>query len=104
MQDSHTHQNHCLGEPKAMRFSGLTSEYFSIWLSNLLLSIVTLGIYSAWAKVRRLQYFYNHTYLDDYAFGYHADGLQILKGRLIVVATLIFLNVAATFFPLFIYF
>lgn len=99
MQDSHTHQDPSLGEPKAMRFSGIASEYFSIWLSNLLLSVVTLGVYSAWAKVRRLQYFYNHTYLDDYAFGYHADGLQILKGRLIVVATLILLNVAATFFP-----
>lgn len=33
-------------------FSGSGSEYFRIWIVNLLLSIITLGIYSAWAKVR----------------------------------------------------
>jgi uncharacterized membrane protein YjgN (DUF898 family) len=85
---------------KAMRFSGTTADYFAIWLSNLLLSIVTLGIYSAWAKVRRKQYFYNHTYLDEYAFGYHATGMQILKGRLVVVAGFIILNICAQFYPL----
>ena len=100
MQEPHTQLDHSLGKPRPMRFSGFTSEYFGIWLSNLLLSIITLGIYSAWAKVRRLQYFYNHTYLDDYAFGYHAEAMQILKGRVIVVGTLILLNIAASFFPL----
>ena len=99
MQEPHINQDQRFGKPKAMRFSGITSDYFSIWLSNLILTIVTLGIYSAWAKVRRLQYFYNHTYLDEYAFGYHADGLQILKGRLIVVGSFFILNIAATFFP-----
>ena len=34
-------------------FQGKTSEYFGIWIVNLLLSLVTLGIYSAWAKVHR---------------------------------------------------
>jgi uncharacterized membrane protein YjgN (DUF898 family) len=89
-----------LSSIKAMRFSGVTGDYFAIWLSNLLLSIVTLGIYSAWAKVRRKQYFYNHTYLDNYAFGYHATGMQIFKGRVIVVAGLILFKVCAQFYPL----
>jgi uncharacterized membrane protein YjgN (DUF898 family) len=31
-------------------FTGKAGEYFGIWIVNLLLSIVTLGIYSAWAK------------------------------------------------------
>jgi uncharacterized membrane protein YjgN (DUF898 family) len=35
-------------------------EYFGIWIVNLLLSLVTLGIYTAWAKVRRLRYFYGN--------------------------------------------
>ena len=38
-------------------FEGKTSEYFGIWIVNLLLSLLTLGIYSAWAKVRRKKYF-----------------------------------------------
>ena len=38
-----------------VRFVGTGSEYFRIWIVNLLLTIVTLGIYSAWAKVRRLE-------------------------------------------------
>lgn len=46
-------------------FTGTGSEYFRIWIVNLLLSIVTLGIYSAWAKVRRMKYFYRNTRLND---------------------------------------
>ena len=37
----------------SLRFTGQAGEYFSIWIVNVCLSIVTLGIYSAWAKVRR---------------------------------------------------
>ena len=33
-------------------FTGDAKEFFRIWIVNLALSIVTLGIYSAWAKVR----------------------------------------------------
>ncbi len=47
--------------PEQLHFTGTGGEYFGIWIVNLLLTIVTLGIYSAWAKVRRLQYFYRHT-------------------------------------------
>ena len=70
-------------------FQGQTSEYFGIWIVNLLLSIVTLGIYSAWAKVRRKKYFYNNTLIDNVGFDYHAKPISILKGRLIAVALLI---------------
>lgn len=33
-------------------FRGRGGEYFRIWIVNLALSLLTLGIYSAWAKVR----------------------------------------------------
>ena len=33
-----------------LSFTGSGREYFGIWIVNLLLSIVTLGIYSAWQK------------------------------------------------------
>ncbi len=96
--------------PRTFRFTGTAGEYFRIWIVNLLLSVVTLGIYSAWAKVRRLRYFYGHTSLDGQTFGYHASPIAILKGRLIayaVVATLAVLGQVAPlaasvlYFPIF---
>ena len=45
----------------AVTFTGNGREYFGIWIVDVLLSIVTLGIYSAWAKVRRMQYFARNT-------------------------------------------
>lgn len=68
-----------------VNFSGQAGEFFGIWIVNLLLSIVTLGIYSAWAKVRTNQYFYGHTRVDNQAFRYLATPIQILKGRIIAV-------------------
>lgn len=64
-------------------FTGNASEYFGIWIVNLLLTILTFGIYSAWAKVRRKKYFYNNTLIDNVGFDYHAKPIAILKGRLI---------------------
>ena len=66
-------------------FTGTGREYFRIWIVNLVLSILTLGIYSAWAKVRRLQYFYRHTHVANSSFDYHGPPLAILKGRIVAV-------------------
>ena len=68
---------------KSFEFTGNSREYFSIWIVNVLLTILTLGIYSAWAKVRTNQYFYGNTHLDNNTFRYLADPKQILKGRII---------------------
>jgi uncharacterized membrane protein YjgN (DUF898 family) len=83
---------------QAFSFAGRASEYFGIWIVNLLLSILTLGIYSAWAKVRTKRYFYGNTVLAGYAFDYLAPPIQILKARLIVVAFFVLWTIAAYFF------
>jgi uncharacterized membrane protein YjgN (DUF898 family) len=80
-------------------FSGTGSEYFRIWIVNLALTIVTLGVYSAWAKVRRLQYFYRSTSLLGASFDYHASPIAILKGRLIAVGLLVAYQAAASLSP-----
>lgn len=80
-------------------FTGRADEYFGIWIVNLLLSIVTLGIYSAWAKVRRYKYFYNNTLIDGVGFDYHASPLAILKGRIIAVVLFVLYQVFAGFSP-----
>ena len=86
--------------PQPFQFEGSAAEYFGIWLVNLLLSVATLGIYSAWAKVRRLRFFLGHTTIGGHRFEYHANPLAILKGRLIAVGVLIVLNVISGFAPL----
>jgi len=76
--------------PAAVRyrpqFNARPEEYFRIWIVNLALTILTLGIYSAWAKVRKLRYFYSSTTLAGSAFGYHGDPVRILRGRIIAAA------------------
>lgn len=81
-------------------FSGKGSEYFKIWLVNIILSVITLGIYSAWAKVRRKQYFYGNTTLSGSSFEYLADPVKILKGRLIVVGFFILYSILSGLLPL----
>lgn len=68
-----------------LRFTGSAGEYFRIWIVNLCLTLFTLGIFSAWAKVRKKRYFYSHTLLDGTPFQYLGQPIPILKGRLIAV-------------------
>jgi uncharacterized membrane protein YjgN (DUF898 family) len=65
-------------------FTGSSNEYFRIWIVNVFLSVITLGIYNAWAKVRTRQYFYANTRLDGHPFEYLGNPIAILKGNLVV--------------------
>ena len=80
-------------------FTGKAKEFFGIWLSNLLLSILTLGIYSAWAKVRSRRFFLGHTLIGGHRFDYHADPKVILKGRAIVVSVLVVMSLVSELSP-----
>ncbi len=66
-----------------LEFQGSAKEYFRIWIVNLCLTLITLGIFSAWAKVRKKRYFYSHTILDGTPFQYLGQPVPILKGRII---------------------
>ena len=74
-------------------FTGSGSEYFKIWIVNVLLTIITIGIYSAWAKVRRLRYFYNNTRFAGSSFDFHGSPIAILKGRIIAVLLIALISV-----------
>jgi uncharacterized membrane protein YjgN (DUF898 family) len=78
--------------PEQLHFTGSGAEYFGIWIVNLLLTIVTLGIYSAWAKVRRLQYFYRHTEVAGSTFDFHGSPGRIFIGRVLALTMLIAYN------------
>lgn len=72
-----------------LQFHGSGGEYFRIWIVNLLLTIITGGIYSAWAKVRKTQYLYGATQLAGSSFEYHGNPVAILKGRAIAFVLLV---------------
>lgn len=88
--------------PKTLPFSftGKGGEYFKIWIVNIFLSIVTLGIYSAWAKVRTQRWFYAHTQVDGQAFMYLAEPKQLLKGHLIAWVAFVTYALSIQFLPL----
>ncbi|MCF6337426.1 MAG: DUF898 domain-containing protein [Gammaproteobacteria bacterium] len=67
-------------------FTGNAYDFFSVWIVTIVLTILTLGIYSPWAKVRIYQYFYGNTHLEGASFRYLANPVQILKGRAIALA------------------
>jgi uncharacterized membrane protein YjgN (DUF898 family) len=69
-------------------FTGSGSEYFRIWIVNWLLILLTLGLYSPWAKVRREKFFHQHLHLAGSSFDYHASPWAILRGRVIALALL----------------
>jgi uncharacterized membrane protein YjgN (DUF898 family) len=77
-----------------IRFTGKGGEYFRIWIVNLLLTLVTLGIWSAWAKVRKTRYFWSNAQLGGAAFQYTGNPVAILRGRLLAGAIFVVYSVA----------
>ncbi len=74
---------------KSLNFTGSGFEYFKIWIVNILLTIVTIGLYYPWAKVRNRRYFYANSTLDGRNFEYHATGKQLFLGYLIAMGLFI---------------
>lgn len=72
----------------AFDFRGHSGEFFRLEIKNLFLSVLTLGIYSAWATVARKKYLANHTFIDGNNFEYTADPKIILRSRIIIVLVL----------------
>ena len=70
-------------------FTASAGEYFRIWIVNLFLTIITLGIYAAWAKVRTRRYIWANTSLAGHPFTFHGRPASILKGNLIIAGMFI---------------
>ena len=73
-------------------FDGQGWEYFKIWIVNILLMIVTIGLYYPWAKVRRRRYFYGNLSIAGRYFDYHAIGKQLFPSYLIGIILVISLT------------
>ena len=84
-------------QAQRLRFTATGWEYFRLWIVNVALTLLTLGIYSAWAKVRARRYLYGNVWLGDAAFDYTANPVAILRGRILVATVLVLLWVAQLF-------
>ena len=84
---------------KQIQFNGSGNEFFKIWIVNVLLCIVTFGIYYPWAKVRTRRYFYANLEYTDRYFDYHATGKQLFLGYLIGVLILLAIQIVGSILP-----
>ena len=80
-------------------FHGSASDYFGIWIVNTLLKILTFGIYSAWAKVRKRRFFFGSTTLQGEPFEYLADPMALFRGWLIAAAAFILYSIGTRISP-----
>ena len=92
-----------MSQARRLRFTANGWEYFRIWIVNVALTLLTLGIYSAWAKVRARRYLYGNVWLGDDAFDYTANPVAILRGRILVAIVLVLLWFAQIFSLLYYY-
>jgi uncharacterized membrane protein YjgN (DUF898 family) len=80
-------------------FHGEANEYFRVWIVNALLTLLTLGVYSAWAKVRKRRYLRGSIELMGHRFDYLADPRRILVGNILVAAIFLAYMVVGEVYP-----
>ncbi len=84
---------------ESFRFHGTATEYFRIWIVNTLLTLLTLGLFAAWAKVRKRRYLRGSTELMGHRFDYRADPRRILIGNFIVVVIFLAYSLLGAVYP-----
>jgi uncharacterized membrane protein YjgN (DUF898 family) len=85
---------------KQLTFEGNGAEYFKIWIVNILLIAITLGLYYPWAKVRNHRYFYGNSTLEGRNFDFHATGKQLFAGYLIAMALFLVYVIVGELIPM----
>lgn len=65
-----------------LKFHGTGGELFGIFIINLLLSIITLGVYSFWGMVKITKYIYQNTEFLGDRFDFHGTGMERFVGFL----------------------
>jgi len=65
-----------------LAFYGTGGDLFGIQMVNMLLTIVTLGVYYFWGKVKVRQYILSQTEFEGDRFTYHGTGKELLLGFL----------------------
>lgn len=71
-----------------LKYHGEGGSLFKIYIVNILLTIVTLGLYYPWAKAKLLTYHYAETEMHESRFAFLGTGKEIFRG--FIKAILIF--------------
>lgn len=82
-------------------FDGEGSEYFGIWIVNIILSLLTLGLYYPWAKVANRKFMWNSTSMKNDRFIFNGTGKQIFRGYVIAYLAIIIFTFSQTYFRVF---
>jgi uncharacterized membrane protein YjgN (DUF898 family) len=82
-------------EPFPLEFSGSGGEFFRVWIVNVLLTIVTLGFYTPFARRRTAQYFYGHTLVANSPLEFTAQQRKMVFGFLLLVGLYVAFKLAA---------
>lgn len=80
-------------DKKNFSYLGKGGEFTLIYFKNILLTLITLGIYYPWAKVEILKYHYQNTALEKDRFSFHGTGKEVFIGFIKVYALFFFLYV-----------
>lgn len=80
-------------------YKGQTGSVYKIWLLNIFLTVITLGIYSFWGKTRLRRYITGCFNLGGDHFEYTGTGKELFVGFLKVLPVVIALYAGAFFLP-----
>lgn len=69
-----------------LKFHGQGSTYFGIVALNVVLTVLTLGLYYPWAKAAYRKYVWNETEFKESRFIFNGTGKEMFKGFLIAYA------------------
>lgn len=84
------------GGQHRLSFHGTGSSLFLLILKNVLLTIVTLGIYAPWAATERRKYVWQNVEFHGQRFIYEGTGLELFIGYLkVLVGYALFVGVPA---------
>ena len=74
-----------------IKYFGKGAEFAIIYFKNIILTLITLGLYYPWAKVEILKYHYQSTELEQARFSFHATGKEVFRGFIKVYVIFILL-------------
>ncbi len=79
-------------------FHGQAGRYFVICLVNVILSVITLGIFIPWAWVRNHRYLCENMEVNGVRFAYHGRGITIFLSWLLIFIVLLIVSLALAIF------
>jgi uncharacterized membrane protein YjgN (DUF898 family) len=90
------------GQERRLFFHGSGGSLLGIQIVNVFLTLITLGVYHFWGKVRVRSYLFSGSEFDGDRFAYHGTGKELLIGSLkagLVLGALFALMNASPYLP-----